>query len=80
MLYGIQLLEDAFVPFCPVAQMISSSFVDVERNYRGINTDFLYGRVQPGEGFGYYFICAAVGIALLALAAAAGHEPKQLDA
>lgn len=68
MLYGIQLLEDAFLPFCPVGQMITDGFIEVERNYRGVDGPDFYGRVTPGEGFGYYFICAGIGIVLLAFA------------
>jgi len=68
MLYGIRLLEDTFLPFCPIGQMIGNGFVEVERNYRGVDGPSFYGKVTPGEAFGYYFICAGVGIALLALA------------
>ena len=70
LLYGIQFDEEAFYPYCPVANMTQMN--DLLLIYReAVNDEFgnlmyyeLLG-VAPGEGWGYLALCAAFGILAL---------------
>jgi len=68
MFFGVQLNMDAFTRLCPVAHMMSDPFVYVERIYPEVYISAKTDKVLLGECFGYYFICAAIGLALMALA------------
>ncbi len=69
MLYGIVFLEEVFVRFCPVGQLIAqpSEYVLLGRqDGAGLNTrDYFFNGF--GEGWGYLTVIALVGVALLAV-------------
>ncbi len=74
LLYGVQIGEEGFVTFCPVAKM--SSFYEllrfewvVEYNTLGIlQSEGHYVYMGAGEGWGYLGICAGIGVAFLVAA------------
>ena len=66
--YGIQLNFDPFMNFCPMGKMMDSDFVRGIRQYDTIAGQTTWVEYRLGEGFAYYFIVAAIGIALLFLA------------
>lgn len=71
MYYGIRINTEAFQIFSPMVQMCNASFAEVRRVYATeyLNIDDLIAfTFHPGEGAIYYFIVAAIGIALLFLA------------
>ena len=68
MYYGIEINIDPFYLFSPIAHMVNSPFADVQliygTSYR--NPDDLVGcTFLPDQGTVYYFVVAAMGIALL---------------
>ncbi len=73
MLYGVQINEDVFKLFCPVAQMVSSQLLKFEwvvptSVLSHIHAEGQWTYMGPGEGWGYLGICAGIGVALLAAA------------
>lgn len=83
LLYGIQIDEDVFYPYCPVANITQmSDLLLIEREQ--INDEFgnymyyeLLG-VAPGEGWGYLALCAAFGILAL-MGALALYRTRKLE-
>ena len=66
--YGIELNFDPFMNFCPFGKMMDSDFVRSSPLYNE-TMDVIYGmNFRVGDGFAYYFIVAAIGIALIILA------------
>ena len=68
MYYGIQINTEPFQLFSPIVHMANSAFAYVRRIYETehLNIDDLIGfTYHPDEGTVYYFIVAAIGIALL---------------
>lgn len=66
MYYGIKIDMEPFFWFSPIGQMTQESFCVHTATYRYDQWD--PGRLELGANFGYYFLVAAVGIALLFLA------------
>ena len=69
MYYGIQINTEPFQLFSPIVHMANSPFAYVRRIYGdktlGINNELAAVTYHPDEGTVYYFIVAAIGIALL---------------
>lgn len=63
MYYGIKINMKPFYLFSPVGQMVQASFCEHTQTYR--YEEWCPGELILGENFGYYFIVAAVGAALL---------------
>lgn len=62
--YGIRLDFEPFFNFCPCGKMMEAEFVRCTRLFEDLHgTSWV--RYYLGEGFAYYFIVAAIGIALL---------------
>ena len=66
LLYGVQCSEDAFTRFCPVWTMDEMGY-DLLVINRTTESQMVR-TVEIGEGWGYYAIYAAIGVALLGLA------------
>ena len=69
LLYGVQISEDWFIKFCPVANMTGAELLKFEwvmrRNTLGIiQSEGYYKYMGAGEGWGYLGICAGLGVAL----------------
>lgn len=66
MMFGLYMQEDIFMLLCPVVSMSAESkMVLFERNIMA-NT-YIWQYQGLGEGWGYLAICAAIGVALLAV-------------
>lgn len=75
LLYGIQTSEQPFLWFCPVAKMADTRYIDCEQIERlegydsyGHEMYSYYGEFALENTWWYLFLCAAVGIAFLAIA------------
>lgn len=73
LLYGVQISEDWFIKFCPVANMTGAELLKFEwvmrRNTLGIiQSEGYYKYMGAGEGWGYLGICAGLGVALFVAA------------
>jgi hypothetical protein len=70
--YGIKIEIESFFPFSPISNLMADRFVEAERltdafsDYR--YTTVIGYRYHMAEGFGYYFLLAALGIGLFAAA------------
>ncbi len=62
---GLRLLEEPFLPFCPVAQLCSDRYVF----FSSLLTPTGGIRFAPGSGWGYLCILALLGICAVALSA-----------
>ena len=70
MYYGIRINTEPFQLFSPIVQMANSPFADVRRVYESEFADYhnlIAVTFHPGEGFIYYFVVTAIGIALIFL-------------
>ena len=72
MFHGIEIEIESFFPFSPIANMMAERFVETEM-IRDLSAGYRYAEVlgyryHRAEGFGYYFLVAAVGIVLFAAA------------
>ena len=76
LLFGIRIPEQPFILFCPTYNILYQGNL-VEVNLAGIDTmgEYIHFAtseseftVSFGSGFGYVAICAAIGVALMALA------------
>lgn len=66
--YGVTTPSEPFTQFSPVAALSSQEYLKVKSEIGENYYDILSGQVILGEGWGYLWICAAVGIAALVLA------------
>ena len=66
MYYGIKIDMSPFFWFSPVGQMVQEPFCEHTRTY--YYDEWRPGELILGENFAYYFIVAAIGLALLAAA------------
>ena len=73
LLYGVQVNEEWFIKFCPVAQMTNFGELlkfewVVDMSALGFVRSESYVYMGAGEGWGYIGVCAGLGVALLAAA------------
>ena len=66
MYYGIKINMEPFFWFSPVGQMLQNPFCEHTQTY--YYDEWRPGTLEIGENFYYYFIVAAIGIALLVAA------------
>lgn len=68
LLYGVQLDETLFLPFCPVVQMCRNyDLLQVQGQYTVSYYHRAVEQIVLGEGWGYLAISAAIGVGLMAL-------------
>ncbi len=65
-LYGIEILEDSFIGFSPVAQMQIYDFVGIHTVWE--NGEVSHAVMEIGNGWGYLGICAVLGVAAIGMA------------
>lgn len=67
LLYGIDIQEKGFTTFAPMVRMMNrSDYISVQRNTDEFG-NIIRAWFEVGEGWGYLFICAGVGLALLGI-------------
>ena len=81
MYYGIRINTTPFQLFSPIVQMANAPFADIHRVYESEVANYrnlIAVTFHPGEGIVYYFVVAAIGIALL-FAALALYRRRKLE-
>lgn len=67
LLFGLHTPEDPFMIASPCVQMSQLNYLSVERLYDYDLEKTIRAWYELGEGWGYLVICAAIGVALLAV-------------